>query len=35
MSLVKIDDEIVVSAPAIAVWRAIKDPSAHARGIRS
>jgi uncharacterized protein YndB with AHSA1/START domain len=31
MSLVKIEDEIVVDASAIDVWNAIKDPGAHAR----
>jgi hypothetical protein len=31
MSVVKIEDEIAVDAPALEVWKAIKNPSAHAQ----
>jgi hypothetical protein len=31
MSVVKIEDEIAVDAPVLEVWKAIKNPSAHAQ----
>jgi uncharacterized protein YndB with AHSA1/START domain len=31
MALVRINDEILVNAPALEIWEAIRDPAAHSR----